>query len=110
MSTRLLSLAVAYEEQAREHGGLSARTRKRLGSWALAAKQSAEETASPLPERTARAGTRLVREWQGKSHVVDVQEDHVVYDGKSYRSLSAVARAITGARWSGPRFFGVSSR
>ncbi len=52
-------------------------------------------------------GTRLVREWHGRSHVVDVVEQGFVYDGKTFKSLSAIARAITGARWSGPRFFGL---
>lgn len=52
-----------------------------------------------------RAGTRLVRNWQGKSHVVEVREDGFAWKGQSYDSLSAVALAITGAKWSGPRFF-----
>ena len=53
------------------------------------------------------AGTRLMREWRGQTHVVDVLEKSFLYQGKSYRSLSQVAGAITGARWSGPRFFGL---
>jgi hypothetical protein len=66
------------------------------------------------PQRTARAaklgpakGTRLIRVWHGETHVVDLLNDGVLYKGKTYRSLSAVARVITGARWSGPRFFGL---
>ena len=54
-----------------------------------------------------RPGTRLVREWNGRTHVVDVSEDGFVFDGKTYRSLSAIAKRITGAHWSGPRFFGL---
>ena len=54
-----------------------------------------------------RPGTRLVREWNGRTHVVDVIEDGFVFDGKTYRSLSAIAKRITGAHWSGPRFFGL---
>jgi hypothetical protein len=50
---------------------------------------------------------RLVREWQGKHHAVDVVADGAVWQGRTYPSLSAVARAITGTRWSGPRFFGL---
>jgi hypothetical protein len=53
------------------------------------------------------AGTRLVREWQGKLHEVCVLADGFEYDGKAYRSLSAIARAITGTAWSGPLFFGL---
>jgi Protein of unknown function (DUF2924) len=49
----------------------------------------------------------LIREWRGKAHQVTVQDDAVVYRGKRYRSLSEVARLITGTRWSGPLFFGL---
>ncbi len=52
-------------------------------------------------------GTRLMREWNGRMHVVDVTEEGVLFDGKRYRSLTAVAKRITGAHWSGPRFFGL---
>jgi hypothetical protein len=106
-STRLLFLSAAYEAQVRERGGLRPATRKRL----LAAgavkggggtKSMATAGCDPAP------GTRLVREWQGKSHVVDIQDGQVTYGGQTFKSLSAVARAITGARWSGPRFFGLT--
>jgi hypothetical protein len=56
---------------------------------------------------TSQAGQRLVREWNGKRHVVDVTREGYVWNGRTWRSLSAIAREITGARWSGPRFFGV---
>ena len=52
-------------------------------------------------------GSRLVREWNGRTYTVDVLETGYLCDGQDYRSLSEVARAITGARWSGPRFFGL---
>lgn len=52
-------------------------------------------------------GSRLLREWNGRQHFVDVGEDGFTFDGKSYRSLSAIAKKITGAQWSGPRFFGL---
>ena len=54
-----------------------------------------------------KSGTRLVREWNGSTHVVDVVEGGYRWNERTYGSLSAIARAITGARWSGPRFFGV---
>ena len=54
-----------------------------------------------------RPGGRLIREWNGVSHVVDVTEDGFDWRGKRYRSLSAIALAITGTKWSGPRFFGI---
>jgi hypothetical protein len=52
-------------------------------------------------------GTRLMREWNGRSHAVDVTTDGFVFDGKTYRSLTAVAKRITGVQWPGPRFFGL---
>jgi hypothetical protein len=54
-----------------------------------------------------RPGSRLMREWNGRIHVVDVVADGYRLDGKTYRSLSAVAKRITGTHWSGPRFFGL---
>ncbi len=54
-------------------------------------------------------GMRLIREWNGSSHVVEVVDGGFVWNGKRYGSLSAIARAITGARWSGPRFFALTS-
>ena len=59
-------------------------------------------------KRDIRAGARLIREWNGRTHTVMVEEDGFSYAGQNYRSLSAVARDITGARWSGPRFFGLA--
>jgi Protein of unknown function (DUF2924) len=64
-----------------------------------------ERRASP----TLQPGARLLREWNGTTHVVDVLPDGFLWNGASHRSLSAIARAITGARWSGPRFFGLVS-
>ena len=63
-----------------------------------------------MPQRRASAGTVLIREWRGVSHRVTVLDTDVVYRGKRYKSLSEVARAITGSRWSGPRFFGLKGR
>ncbi len=55
-------------------------------------------------------GTRLIREWHGTKHVVDVTPGGLVWQDKTWKSLSAIAREITGARWSGPRFFGVKGQ
>ncbi|MBT3625804.1 MAG: DUF2924 domain-containing protein [Gammaproteobacteria bacterium] len=52
-------------------------------------------------------GTRLLREWHGQTHQVEVQTNGFAYNGETYNSLSEIARVITGARWSGPRFFGL---
>ena len=56
------------------------------------------------------AGTRLIREWQGEEHVVTVTSDGFEWQGRPYKSLSAIARAITGTRWNGWVFFGLKSR
>ena len=107
MSRRLLELAAAYDAQARLHGGLKPAVRRRL----LQATQSASGLSNDKPRRLAPAtpypGSRLVREWHGRSHMVEVTEDGFLYDGHRYRSLSSIARSITGARWSGWRFFGL---
>ncbi len=58
----------------------------------------------------AQAGTILIREWRGTAHRVTMLDAGVSFNGKRYRSLSEVARAITGSRWSGPRFFGLRSQ
>jgi hypothetical protein len=58
----------------------------------------------------AQSGTILIREWQGTAHRVTMLDDGVSFNGKRYRSLSEVAREITGSRWSGPRFFGLRSQ
>ncbi len=52
-------------------------------------------------------GTRLMREWNGRTYAVDVVTDGFVFDGKTYRSLTAIAKLLTGVQWSGPRFFGL---
>lgn len=62
-----------------------------------------------LPSLPLRRGTRLMREWNGRMHVVEVTDQGLIFDGKAFRSLSAIARRITGVRWSGPRFFGLPS-
>jgi hypothetical protein len=109
MSTRLLRLSAAYNAQVREYGGLRPAVRKRLLAKAV---RTRERGVAPVKRASQPArptcGTRLVREWNGRSHIVDVHDGHITYDGQVYRSLSAVARAITGARWSGPRFFGLT--
>ena len=64
----------------------------------------------PAPPISLKSGTRLVREWRGVTHTVLIHADGIEWRGQRYRSLSVVAREITGARWSGPRFFGLRRR
>ncbi len=101
VGTGMLRLALAWEIQARQQGGLNRRTSQTLDQLA-----GGRTRTSP-----ARAGMRLVREWQGKAHVVEIGADEVIrWDGRDWKSLSEVARAITGTRWSGPAFFGLKKR
>jgi len=104
MSREMMVRILAWEIQAAVFGGLKATTRKRLERIASGA------TLRPGAP-TLTPGARLVREWNGETHVVDAGEDgSFVWKETRYASLSAVARAITGARWSGPRFFGLAAR
>ena len=102
ISRELLTRAIAYRLQEREFGGLAPSTLRLL-----------ERVADDLPRARlnlackAAPGTLLIREWRGKAHQVTVHDEGVVYRGKRYRSLSEVARLITGTRWSGPLFFGL---
>ncbi|MEO0881401.1 MAG: DUF2924 domain-containing protein [Pseudomonadota bacterium] len=64
--------------------------------------------ASAKPGSVAKPGARLVRDWHGRQHVVDVLPDGYLWNGRTWRSLSAIAKEITGTKWSGPRFFGVA--
>jgi hypothetical protein len=107
LSKRLLEHAAAYHAQAKVHGGLSNGPRRKLID-AGRRKTSANDKYSEPKRRSAMTpGSRLVREWHGRSHTVEVAERGFLYAGQRYRSLSAVARIITGSRWSGPRFFGL---
>ena len=107
LSTRLLRYGYAYHQQVQEHGGLSRTRLRELMRYARESEdiKRRQSVSSPSPKLTV--GTRLVREWRGRTHVAEVRESGILYNGKTYRSLSQVARGITGTRWSGPRFFGV---
>lgn len=101
VSPKMLRLAVAWEIQARSSAGLARMTSQTLDQ--LGRGQTRTQAAAP--------GMRLVREWQGRVHVVTVGEDQVIrWDEREWRSLSEVARAITGTRWSGPAFFGLKKK
>jgi len=103
LSRTLMEKAIAYDLQVKAFGGLPARTRRALRA---AGKADGRSSLSSLPSR----GTRLVREWHGTRHEVEVLEDGYLWRGARCRSLSAIARAITGTKWSGPRFFGLVVR
>ncbi|WP_340160752.1 DUF2924 domain-containing protein [uncultured Hoeflea sp.] len=101
--------ALAYEAQIKAHGGHSSVVRKALKAALKTAQRSSEAggRSKAALQSTLRPGTHLVREWSGRTYQIEVLDDGFQMDGKRYRSLSAIARKITGAHWSGPRFFGL---
>jgi hypothetical protein len=105
LSRELFALALGYQLQEREHGGLSKSTRRKLQT--VAKSLQATGRVGPSPGLSLKPGARLVREWHGRTHTVTVTEDGFEHEGTSYRSLTRIARKITGAHWSGPRFFGL---
>jgi hypothetical protein len=100
--------AIAYRVQELRYGGLSKVTNRKLA--ALVRAWRSDEEIAPESAPRISAGARLVREWNGRTHTVTVEEEGFTYVGRNYRSLTAIAREITGARWSGPRFFGLVTK
>lgn len=105
LSRGLLELSVAWKLQERTFGGLSAATKRQIAELTQTMATKADLTKARAV--TLRSGARLIREWNGETHEVQVVEDGFLWQGKTWRSLSAIAREMTGTRWSGPRFFGV---
>jgi hypothetical protein len=106
VSRRLLELAGGYAAQAKLHGGLKPTLRRKLLHVSRGQRGSKRKTARQQ-EPILPPGSRVVREWHGRTYTVEALERGFVYAGQRYRSLSEIARAITGVRWSGPRFFGI---
>lgn len=100
LSKSLMRRFLAMELQTKASGGLSASVKRALA-------QPPDQRA-PVAHNALKPGGRLLREWNGNTHVVDVTDDGFLWNGQRYRSLSAIARHITGAHWSGPRFFGLT--
>ena len=101
VSENMLRLALAYELQEQAFGGLSPKTKQQLQ----------QIGAGKTETREVRPGMRLAREFGGKVHVVTIGDDGAIcWNDKEWRSLSEVARAITGTRWSGPAFFGLREK
>ncbi|NDQ55757.1 MAG: DUF2924 domain-containing protein [Acidipila sp.] len=99
---------LAHRIQEQAYGRLSPAARKRLSELARKFETNPKaklSTASPI-----KPGTRLIRDWRGRSHRVTVLENGYEYAGKRYSSLSQIARSITGTRWSGPLFFGLRGK
>jgi hypothetical protein len=105
LSRDLLMRGIAYKLQERPLGGLSKSILCKLEGVSV---ESEERSAHKPPQPISlKAGTRLVREWRGMTHTVLVQVQGFEWNGRRYRSLTVIAQKITGAHWSGPRFFGL---
>ena len=107
VSRDLLIRSLAYDLQQRAHGSPELALRRRLRSLAAASHRGARSVG---PGVVLKAGSTLVRQWRGHSHTVLVGENGFEYEGQRFRSLTMIAERITGAHWSGPRFFGVTRR
>lgn len=119
-SSSILIRIITHEVQCRTNGGLSPVSKRALRKEFVASYRKLANHASydsqvtPANQQTAQppllsAGTQLIREWNGRPYRVEVTDGGFTLDGKNYSSLSAVAKKITGAHWSGPRFFGLGT-
>jgi hypothetical protein len=108
ISRELLTRAVAYRIQEQVYGRLKPSTRRLLMRLANDARSG--RPLKPEPAAGVQPGTVLMREWHGVTHEVRVLDRGVLYQRKRYRSLSEVARVITGAHWNGPQFFGLRGK
>jgi Protein of unknown function (DUF2924)/Protein of unknown function (DUF3489) len=108
LSRDLLIRGISYKLQERAYGGLAMATARKLER--ASADPLGRGAVKPAPLISLRPGTRLVREWRGVTHMVLIHADGIEWCGQRYPSLSVVAQEITGARWSGPRFFGLRRR
>ena len=105
LSVDLLRRGIAYRLQEQQHGGVPLAVRR-----ALAAVEAGDAASVPRASVSLRAGTRLVRSWRGRSYAVLVGDHDYEFEDRRYASLTEIARTITGAAWSGPRFFGLTGR
>ena len=105
LSPDLLRLGIGYRLQEQKLGGVSRSTRTLLRQ--VAVRSGEADDKKPIPRKLT-PGTRLVRDWHGVGHTVIVLEDGFEFGGRHWKSLTAIARAITGTHWNGPRFFGLT--
>lgn len=104
----VLELGIAWKRQDRVLGGHSSAVRRQLEG--LARAMAAKQDIAPPRAVSLKPGARLLRTWDGQTHEVMVVEGGFIWRGKTWRSLSSIAREMTGTRWSGPRFFGLAKR
>lgn len=108
LSVAFLRRALVFEAQCKDIGGLSAAVKRQLRSVAGERLKPAGSDAKAAVPTALTVGTQLVREWNGRVYRVLVTEDGFELEGQRFNSLSAIAKRITGAGWSGPRFFGLT--
>ena len=109
-SRNFLEGRLAYRIQELTYGGPDKQTRRLLDLLADEVEGTLTRKAQIADPRNPVVGTKLIREWDGVAHTVTVLREGFDWDGRRYKSLSAVARAITGTRWNGYRFFGLRER
>lgn len=124
LSSAILIRIITHELQVKSFGGLKNSSKRALRKKFEANNQAPNSFSSPKPDPNETIvpsetksihplllapGTQLVREWNGRPYRVEVTDGGFTLDGKNYRSLTAIAKKITGAHWSGPRFFGLST-
>jgi hypothetical protein len=102
---RFLARAVAYQMQVEAFGGLSNSTKRRLREIVDALRRGNPDAAGVT--RTIRPGTQMLRQWRDKTHVVTAISGGFEWNGQNFKSLSAVAKQITGTNWNGYAFFGI---
>ena len=107
MSRDILELGIAWKIQENKLGGLGAAVKRQIAE--LARTMAAKSDLAKPRTVSLKPGSRLLRAWEGVTHEVLVVEDGFLWAGRTWRSLSAIAREITGTRWSGPRFFGINA-
>jgi Protein of unknown function (DUF2924) len=98
---------LAYRLQKQAFGGLKSAYKRRLRELAESFERNPSGVARAVSSARIKPGTRLIRQWDGQTHQVTVAEEGFEYKGERYKSLSEIARMITGTRWSGPLFFGL---
>jgi hypothetical protein len=102
---RFMARAIAYQMQVAAYGGLSTATKRRLREIANAISNG--DRTGAFNGVHIKPGTQLIRQWQNTTHTVMVLDEGFALDGRTYKSLSAIAKAITGTNWNGYAFFGI---
>ena len=106
LSRVFMRRVLLHERQCRTHGWHSATTRRSLAAMV----NGTSGNGAAAPAGSVSAGTHLVREWNGRTYQVEVIDNGYRFDGKTYPSLTAITKRITGTHWSGPRFFGLTPK